>query len=117
MRELMQNYTATFGEQEMEVTKNMVIKGNTRAFESLGSKLGMLRQMSKYNRPADYIEVDQQELLAMSIEDFHNTINSYINEDDMFYLVVGDAETQLGQMKSFGYGLPVQLDIHGNVLN
>jgi zinc protease len=117
MRDLLENYEATFGENEMEITKNKIIKGSTRAFESLGSKLNMLRNMSKFNLPADYVQTNQQELLNMSLEDFHKIIETYLDEDSMFYLVVGDAKTQLKQMKEFGYGAPVQLDIYGNLLN
>lgn len=117
MRELLDNYVATFGESEMELTKNKVIKGSTRSFESLSSKLNMLRHMSKFNLPADYVQTNQHELLGMSIKDFHNMIETYLNEDDMFYLVVGDAKTQLAQMKEFGYGEPVQLDVYGNPIN
>lgn len=117
MRELLENYIATFGESEMELTKNKVIKGSTRSFESQGSKLNMLRHMSKFDLPADYVQANQKELLHMSVEDFHKMIKTYLNEDSMFYLVVGDAKTQLKQMEEFGYGDPVQLDVYGNLLN
>lgn len=117
MRDLLENYETSFGENEMEVTKNKIIKGSTRAFESLGSKLNMLRYMSKFDLPIDYVQTNQQELLNMSLEDFHKMIETYLNEDNMFYLVVGDGKTQLKQMKEFGYGTPVQLDIYGNLLN
>ena len=35
----------------------------------------------------------------------------------MIYLVVGDAETQLERIKELGYGVPVELDIHGEPVN
>ena len=103
--------------EKFNVTKNKIIKGSTRTFESLSRKLNMLRYMSKFNLPPDYVQTNQQELLNMSLEDFHKMIEIYLNEDNMFYLVVGDGKTQLKQMKEFGYGAPVQLDIYGNLLN
>jgi zinc protease len=116
MRDLFEDYKSTFTEREVEVTKNMVIKNNTRAFESLNAKLGMLRRMSKFDLPADYIERDQNELMSMTLEDFHNIIEKYMNEDEMFYLVVGNGKTQLQRMEDLGYGAPVVLDIHGKEL-
>jgi zinc protease len=101
----------------MKVTKNKLVKGSTRAFESQGSKLNMLRRMSKYNLQSDYVLTNQKELLNMSLEDFHKMIETYLKEETMFYLVVGDAKTQLAQMKQFGYGEPVQLNVYGNLLD
>lgn len=116
MRGLLENYKTTFTEREMEVTKNMVIKENTRAFESLNAKLGMLLRMSKYGLPADFIDREQNEMIAMTLEDFHAVIDKYMNEDEMFYLVVGDGKTQIQRIKDLGYGPPVLLDIHGEEL-
>ena len=36
--------------------------------------------------------------------------------DDMFYLVVGDAATQLDEVAQLGPGLPIILDIYGNLV-
>ncbi len=114
IRDLYETYKETFTEKELEVTKNKVIKGNTRAFESLNAKLSMLRDISKFNLPFDYLEQSQQELIAMNLDDFHNIIETYMDEDKMFYLVVGDAKTQLARLRNFNKSNPVLLDIKGN---
>jgi len=111
---LLTNYQTTFGEKEMEITKNKVIKGNTRAFESLQAKLSLIRKMSKLNLPASFVEDGQKELLEMSLEDFHQIIDNYIDEKQMFYLVVGDGKTQRDQIGKLGYGSARILDIYGN---
>jgi zinc protease len=116
MRSLLEDYKSTFTQKEMETTKNMVIKNNTRAFESLFAKLGMLRRMSKFDLPADFIDQEQSELISMTLEDFHKMIDHYMNEDEMFYLVVGNGQTQLQRMEKLGYGPPILLDIHGREL-
>jgi zinc protease len=116
MRGLLEDYKSTFTEKEMEVTKNKVIKDNTRAFESLNAKLGMLFRMSKYDLPADFIDREQNELISMTLEDFHAIIDKYMNEDEMFYLVVGNGQTQLQRMADLGYGQPILLDIQGKEL-
>ena len=113
IREMLQNYQTTFSKREMEITKNKIIKGNTRAFESFGAKLTLLRRMSKFDLPASYVEDGQKELIDMTLDDFHRIIDTYMNENQMFYLIVGDGNTQLGEIEKFGYGAAKVLDIYG----
>ena len=47
------------------------------------------------------------------LDDFRDVITTYLDESQMIYVVVGDAETQLGRMAELGYGEPVVLDIYG----
>jgi len=37
-----------------------------------------------------------------------------LNPDQMIYLVVGDAATQMAPLRALGLGNPVQLDVNGN---
>ncbi|HJN43178.1 MAG TPA: pitrilysin family protein [Vicinamibacterales bacterium] len=113
IRDQIQTYAETFTEEDVEVTKNQIIKGNTRAFESLNAKLGLLRRMSRYDLPPDFVERDQELLLGMTQDDFRDVITTHLDESRMIYVVVGDAETQLGRMAGLGYGEPVVLDIYG----
>jgi len=113
VRDQIRNYAATFTEEDVEVTKNQIIKGNTRAFESLGAKLGLLRRMSRYGLATDFVERDQETLLAMTLEDFQDVITTYLDESQMIYVVVGDAETQLDRVAELGYGEPVVRDLYG----
>jgi len=110
LQEQIRDYAATFTEEDGEVTRNQVIKGNTRAFESLGAKLGLLRQMSRLGKPADFVERDQETLLAMTRDDFRAAITTHLDESQMIYVVVGDAETQLDRMVELGLGEPVVVD-------
>ena len=89
-----------------------IIKGNTRAFESLNAKLGLLCRMSRLGLPPDFLELDQATLLGMTQDDFREVINSYLDESRMIYVVVGDAETQPGHVAELGYGEPALLDIY-----
>ncbi len=115
IQNMLQDYSKNFTEADVELTKNKLLKADTRAFESLGAKLGMVRNMSKYDKPSDYAEKDQAELVNMSLEDYKNIINTYLQEKDMIYLVVGDKETQLSEVKKLGKPV-IELDIYGNPL-
>ncbi len=114
IRDLLRNYRATFTDREMEITKNMVIKGNTRAFEALNTMIGLLTRISEFDLPMDFLERNQQELLGMNLGDFHRMIEEHLDEGKMVYLVVGDAATQLPAAEALGCGPVVMLDIYGN---
>ena len=116
IREMIANYAQDFDEQDVETTKQKLVKANTSAFESLGAKLGTLRQISKYGKPLNYVEQDQEGLVAMTLEDFKATANKYLNESEMIYVVVGDKATQYEPVKEFAGGEVIELDIYGNRL-
>lgn len=88
-------------EGDVAVTKNKVLKSNTLSYQSLGSKISLLRESSKYGKPTNFIETDQQELMKMTVADFQSIINQYMKESDMVYLIVGDEKIQLEEVKKF----------------
>ena len=113
LRDQIRDYAETFTQHDVDVTQNQILKGNTRAFESLNAKLGLLRRMSRLGLPPDFLEHDQRTLLEMTQDDFREVITTYLDESRMIYVVVGDAETQLARIAEVGYGEPVLLDIYG----
>lgn len=113
IQEQLRNYSETFTDEDAEVTKNRVVKSNTRSFESPPAKLGLLRRISRFGLSDSFLEEEMEELKAMSTADFQKTIDTYLKEGEMFYLVVGDAATQLDRVAKLGYGKPTMLDIHG----
>ncbi len=77
---MINDYGAGFTEENVALTKNKIVKANTRAFESFNAKLGMLSNISKYKKPLNYVDKEQALLAEMSLNDFKATINKYINE-------------------------------------
>jgi zinc protease len=110
IRELISNYAATFTDQDAAVTKNQLIKRNSRAFETLQAKASLLNRIARQNLPHDIVEREQAMLSDMSTADFHRVINQYLQEQDMIWVVVGDGETQRQALAEFGYGEAVELD-------
>ena len=110
---MVNDYEKSFTENEVELTKNKILKGNTRAFESLGAQLGILKDISKYDKAVDFLDKNQEELINMTLEDYKNIISTYIVEDQFTYLVVGDKATQLEEVKKLGKPV-IELDIYGN---
>ncbi|MAN59590.1 MAG: peptidase M16 [Flavobacteriaceae bacterium] len=113
IRDMVQTYGPGFTPEDVALTQNKIVKENTRAYESLNDKLRILTQIEKFNRAEDYIDAEQRALLNMELDDFKSTIDTYIDESEMVYVVVGDKATQLEEVKKFGKEV-VLLDIHGN---
>ncbi|SDS39741.1 M16 family metallopeptidase [Christiangramia echinicola] len=111
IQEMVQNYASDFGEEEVKLTQNKLLKENTRSYESLGAKLGILREISKYKKQEDFIEDQQEDLMDMEVDDFRDVIKKYLNENEMIYVVVGDKATQLEEVKKLGKPV-VELDLN-----
>jgi len=115
-RDLITNYASTYFQDDLDVTRNKLIKSNALRFETLGSLINMLDNISKYNLPVNYIANQQDVLTGMTVEDVQQLANDYLNGENMIYVVAGDAKTQLELIKNLGFGEPVLLDRDGNKL-
>ena len=113
-KDLIQSYGSTFTDSDLEKTKNLLIKNNTRRFETLGNLISMLDDISRFNLTDNYIESQQAVLLDMKMNEVRSLVDQYMNEDNMTYIIVGDAKSQLDRVSKFGYGKPVVLDKLGN---
>ncbi len=117
MKSMISDYAQDFTEKDVEVTRAQLLKADTRSFESLSAKLNLLHEISKFNKPNNFKEEEQKELTSMKLEDYKRIINTYMSEDDMIYIVVGDGATQLKEVKKLGFGDPVILNIKGDPIS
>ena len=113
-RELLAGYGPGFDTAALARTKTTLSKANARAFETTGSLMGVLQNISSYGLPTDYVAVQQQQLQDLSLEQSSDLFGKYMNPQMMIYLVVGDAETQLEKLGELGLGDPVLLDRKGD---
>jgi zinc protease len=113
IQSMLTDYGKNFSEQEVAITKNKILKNNTLTYESLGAKIGALREISKFGKSKKYLEDDQQELMKMTLPDFKTAIDRYMKESDMIYLIIGDKATQFNEVTQLK-GKVIQLDINGD---
>lgn len=110
IRDLMKAYREGISEEELEFTKNAILKSNTRKFETMDNILNMLWMIDYYGKPVDYVRKRENIVRNMTLDSHRQLAERYIFPDKMIYLVVGDAETQLDQLKALGCGEPVLLE-------
>ena len=106
----MLKYREGISAEDLAFTKNALMKSNARQFETMYSRLGMLEDISTYGLPFDYITKQQEVTGAMTLEQHKQLAQKYIQPDKMYYVVVGDAATQLEPLKSLGLGNPVLVE-------
>jgi zinc protease len=112
-RDEINKYKKGISQDDLDFTKNALIKSNARRFETQGALLGMLQNISNYNLPADYIAGEEGIIRNMTLEQHKALANKYLDASKMGYLVVGDAATQFQKFKKAGFDEVILLDKDG----
>lgn len=102
----MEKYRKSMTQEYIDMTKNALIKGNAMRFETIDSLLELLRNISTYDLPLDYIKTEEAYLKSLTVEKQLEIVNKYIDPNKMYYVVVGDAKTQLDNLSKVGFGKP-----------
>lgn len=110
IKDIMESYGESLTREDLDNTKNFMLKSQARSFETMGAKLGMLSNISTLGWPYDYTNSRQQIVRDMTLEDMKALADKYIRPNRMIYLIVGDAETQLDRLKAIGFGDPILLN-------
>ncbi len=110
VKEILQNYGKNYSEKDLETTKGFLIKSNARAFETSGSKLGMLENISKYGWKPDYVKEREEIVKNMTLAQIRSLSEKYLDANKMIWLIVGDAKTQLPRLAALGFGEPILLN-------
>jgi zinc protease len=103
----MEKYRKSVPQEYIDFTKSSLLKGNALRFETLGGLLGMLSTMTSYNLPADYIKQEEAFVKGLTVEKELQLSKKYIDPAKMYYVVVGDAKTQLKPLEKVGLGRPI----------
>ncbi|WP_444998201.1 M16 family metallopeptidase [Aliikangiella sp. IMCC44359] len=110
IRKILSEYQTNLTNNDLEVTKSYFLKSNARRFETPDAKLNILYNMSQFSLPADYVQQRAKSLESLTLKQMKSLAQKHIRPDDMIYLVVGDAETQLDRLKNLGLGDPILLN-------
>jgi zinc protease len=112
--EEMEKYREGVSQEDLDFTKNAMIKSNTRRFETLGSLIGLLQTRSAYGFDADYVKKEENVIKNMTLEQHKALAQKYITPAKMSYLLVGDAATQFEQFKDAGFDKVILIDKDAN---
>jgi zinc protease len=107
IKDEMEKYRNGINENDLQFIKNCMILSNALRFETNGSLVGMLSTMSKYGLPDDYIKKEENVIKNMTIEEHKTITDKYIVPNKMYYVIVGDATTQMKPLEKIGFGKPI----------
>lgn len=116
-RDEITKYKTGITEEDLEFTKNALLKSNALRFETIGALRGMLTQIARYDYPLDFVKQQETILQNMSLGKHKTLARYYLHPEKMIYLIVGDAKTQMEKLKELGFGDPILLDKDGKRLN
>ena len=103
----MEKYRKEMPQEYIDFTKSALLKGNALNYETLWDLLNMLNTMAMYGLPADYIKQEEAYVRNLTAEKQLEIVNKYIDPAKMYYVVVGDAKTQLKELEKVGLGKPI----------
>jgi zinc protease len=109
-RNLMLKYREGIAPEDLQFTKDALIKSNARNFETLGALLGILNNIAMYGYPDDYIKQHEEFVKDLTLEQHKELAQKYIDPDRMVYLVVGDAASQRKTLDKLGFGEAILIE-------
>ncbi len=109
-KEQMEKYRNGVSEDDIQFIKNCMIRSNALNFETNNDLVSMLSTMTKYGFPDDYIKKEEDIVRNMTVEEHKAITDKFIVPDRMYWVVVGDAATQLKPLEKIGFGKPVLLE-------
>ncbi len=104
IKSLVEDYQKDFTTKDLETTKSYYLKSNARKFETFNAKLAILENMSQYDLPANYVLERASLVESLKLDNIKSLANKHLHHDQMIYLVVGDAKSQLPRLKALGLG-------------
>ncbi|MEO0319429.1 MAG: hypothetical protein AAF199_00865, partial [Pseudomonadota bacterium] len=87
-----------------------LVRGEALKTESLNAKLSILADISTYGYRDDYRVRNIDMIKAMTLDDFKTVAATHLKTDQMNWLVVGDAKTQLDRLGDLGFGAPILIN-------
>jgi zinc protease len=102
-----EKYRQGISVDDLQFTKNSLIKSNLRRFETLDNLLSMLSNISKYDLPDNYVQKDENVVRNMTLDQHKQLAQKYLVPDKMIYVIAGDAASQFKPLEKAGYGKPV----------
>jgi zinc protease len=103
----MEKYGTQMPQEYIDFTKSGMMKSNARRFETLGSLTNYLNTLSSYNLAPDYVKQEEAYLKQLTQDKQLEIAKKYIDPSRMYYVVVGDAKTQMKELEKVGLGKPI----------
>lgn len=109
INEIVSGYGPGFEQNDLDLMKEALLRGQALKNETLGDKLGMIQNISYYGYADDYKAQEANAIKGLTLEKMKAMSAEHLRPDAMRILIVGDAASQLEGLKSLGFGDPILL--------
>lgn len=106
-----EKYIQGISNDDLQFTKDALLKSNARNFETLGALLNMLEEISSYELAFDYVKQEEEFIRQLTPEQHKKLAQKLLNPEKMYFVVAGDAATQMEQLEELGLGKPVLYEL------
>lgn len=102
-----EKYMEGISDEDLAFTKDALLKSKVRDFETLGGLQRMLQDIGSYNLPFDFVKQEEEFVLGYTPEKHLELAKKLLKPSQMYFLVAGDAETQMAALEKLGLGTPI----------
>lgn len=97
--DIFENYGKNYTQEMLNETKDAIIRSKAFAFETQFGLVSMLNNIYQYGLPSDYVKQEEKVVNSITMDDIKKLADEYLDEDELVYVVVGDAKTQFKKIK------------------
>jgi len=94
-KEIISTFGNDYTQEKLDGVKDAMLRSNASAFETTSSLVSLLSNIRNYNLPDDYVTKEEEVVNNMTLAQIKAKAEEYLNVDNMIFVVVGDAATQL----------------------
>ncbi|MBW6536659.1 MAG: insulinase family protein [Mariniphaga sp.] len=105
-----EKYCAGISEEDLQFTKDALMKSYALKYETLGALLSMLRDISEYDLPNNYPVQEVGFIKNYNAAQHLQLAKEYLQTEKMIFVVAGDAKTQMNSLESVGLGKPILIE-------
>ncbi|XOV93348.1 MAG: M16 family metallopeptidase [Bacteroidota bacterium] len=102
--------------EELEFMRLSIGQRDAREYETPGQKAGFLRQIVHYDLDKSFVEEQSKIIKTIDKAEINRLAKKYLDDDNMYILVVGDGASNRSKLEKLGYEL-VELDAKGEVVD
>ena len=103
-------------DEELEFMRNSVGQRDARSYETPGQKASFLRRVVHYNLDKGYVDEQTKIIREVTKEELNALARKYLQDDNMYILVVGDGASNRQGLQRLGYEI-VPVDEKGEILS
>ncbi|MEL7454289.1 MAG: insulinase family protein, partial [Pseudomonadota bacterium] len=115
MNEIGGYYENGITDEELAFTKSAIGQRDAREYETPRQKLNFISDILTYDLPDGFVEEQKSILAGITADEVNTLATSFLNQEDMIIVVVGDKEQILPSLEPLGYPI-VELDTDGNLV-